>query len=301
MIPSLRTPDERFDNLPGYTFKPNYASSLDGYEGLRVHYLDEGNPAAEHTFLCLHGQPSWSYLYRKMIPIFTDAGHRVIAPDLLGFGRSDKPLDEDVYSFHFHRNMLMALINELDLKNITLVCQDWGGILGLTIPPVMQPRFSRLLVMNTAIPIGESLGEGFAQWRAFNRTQKDLNIGRLFQRATPSMSDEEAAAYDAPFPDASYKAGVRKFPDLVMTDPDMEGVAEAKQAREWWGSTWHGASFMAIGMADPVLGEPIMRELQQTINGCSEPLEIEDGGHFVQESGDLIAQRALQYFDEQGA
>jgi pimeloyl-ACP methyl ester carboxylesterase len=145
------------------------------------------------------------------------------------------------------------------------------------------------------------LGEGFAQWRAFNRTQKDLNIGRLFQRATPSMSDEEAAAYDAPFPDASYKAGVRKFPDLVMTDPDMEGVAEAKQAREWWGSTWHGASFMAIGMADPVLGEPIMRELQQTINGCSEPLEIEDGGHFVQESGDLIAQRALQYFDEQGA
>ena len=155
---ALRTDDSRFANLPGYAFEPRYIETLPGYEGLRVHYIDEGPHDAATTFLCLHGQPAWSYLYRKMIPVFVEAGYRVIAPDLLGFGRSDKPLDEAVYTFHFHRDMLRTFITALDMRQITLVCQDWGGILGLTIPPEMPERFDRLLVMNTAIPVGQPAG-----------------------------------------------------------------------------------------------------------------------------------------------
>ena len=154
----LRTDDGRFVGLPDYPFAPNYVEDLSGFNGLRVHYLDERPSDATHTFLCLHGQPTWSYLYRKMIPVFAAAGNRVIAPDMLGFGRSDKPTDDSVYTFSFHRNLLIALIERLDLQRITLVCQDWGGILGLTIPPEMPERFTRLLVMNTTIPIGEPAG-----------------------------------------------------------------------------------------------------------------------------------------------
>ncbi len=165
MIDALRTPDEYFENLPGYDFKPNYIDDLEGYEGLRLHYLDEGDPNATEIFLCLHGEPSWSYLYRKMIPVFVENGIRVIAPDLLGFGKSDKPIDEDVYTFHFHRNYLMRLIERLDLQNITLVCQDWGGLLGLTIPQDMSERFSRLLIMNTALNIGEGVNDAFREWK----------------------------------------------------------------------------------------------------------------------------------------
>ncbi|MEM1390053.1 MAG: alpha/beta fold hydrolase, partial [Pseudomonadota bacterium] len=156
MISSKRTPDERFENLPGFDFTPNYTETLIGYEGLRVHYLDEGSEDSGRVFLCLHGQPSWCYLYRKMIPVFVESGARVIAPDWLGFGRSDKPTQDDVYTYTFHRNMMVAFIKQLDLHNITLVCQDWGGLLGLTIPQDMPDRFSRLLVMNTAIAVGQS-------------------------------------------------------------------------------------------------------------------------------------------------
>ena len=138
---ALRTPDDRFANVPDYPFEPHYLDDLPGYEGLRGHYLDEGDPDANEVFLCLHGEPSWSYLYRKMIPVFVEAGARVIAPDLLGFGRSDKPTDEAVYTFDFHRNYLMRLIERLDLQRVTLVCQDWGGVLGLTIPQDMPERF----------------------------------------------------------------------------------------------------------------------------------------------------------------
>lgn len=292
-IDTVRTPDERFLNLPGYDYAPNYMDRLSGYEGLRVHYLDEGPESAEHTFLCLHGQPSWSYLYRKMIPVFVENGHRVICPDWLGFGRSDKPIDDNVYSFHFHRNMLVAFIEALDLQNITLVCQDWGGILGLTIPMDMPERFSRLLVMNTAIATGMSPGEGFTAWRAYNRTQPDLAVGSLMQRATTGLSDAEAAAYDAPYPDQSYKAGVRRFPEMVMTDPGMEGVETSKRAAAWWSNEWTGKSFMAIGAADPVLGVPQMLALKDLIRGCPEPMIVEDGGHFLQEWGTPIAEAAL--------
>lgn len=292
----LRTDDARFRDLVGYAFAPRYVDDLPGYEGLRVHYLDEGPSGATEVFLCLHGQPAWSYLYRKMIPVFAGAGYRVIAPDLLGFGRSDKPTDEQAYTFHFHRNMLCALIERLDLRRITLVCQDWGGILGLTIPPAMPDRFDRLLVMNTALPVGELLGEGFDRWRAYNRSRPDLDIAALMLRSQPGMTEVEAAAYAAPFPDARYKAGVRRFPELVMTAPGMAGIKEASRARRFWREEWTGHTFMAVGMRDPVFGPPVMAALRDTIRGCPEPMEVPDGGHFVQERGDQIASVALSTF-----
>lgn len=292
----LRTEDSRFVGLPGYPFAPNYAEDLPGYEGLRVHYLDEGPRDAAVTFLCLHGQPAWSYLYRKMIPIFAEAGHRVIVPDLIGFGRSDKPVDEEVYTFAFHRGMLCVLIEALDLRNVALVCQDWGGILGLTIPPTMPERFTRLLVMNTTIPAGEPVSDGFDRWREFNRSRPDLDIAGLFLRSQPDLTVDEAAAYAAPFPDARYKAGVRRFPDLVMTDPGMPGIAEAKRALQFWRDEWSGPTFMAVGMTDPVLGPSVMTQLRASIRGCPAPFEVADGGHFVQEKGDRIAAAALASF-----
>jgi haloalkane dehalogenase len=300
MIDALRTPDECFRDLPGYPFAPRYVDNLPGYEGLRVHYLDEAGaaagPEAGETFLCLHGQPSWSYLYRKMIPVFVGAGGRVVAPDLLGFGKSDKPVDESVYTFAFHREMLMAFIRALDLRRVTLVCQDWGGILGLSIVPDMAERFTRLIVMNTAIPAGEGAGPGFEAWKAYNRSQHDLDIAALFKRSDPAIGDAEAAAYAAPYPDARYKAGVRRFPELVPVEPEMEGAAEGRRARAFWSRDWSGPSFMAIGMKDPVLGPPAMRALQRGIRGCPEPLEIAEGGHFVQEHGEEIARAALAHF-----
>lgn len=296
----LRTDDQHFADLPGFAFAPHYIDSLPGYEGLRVHYLDEGPRDAGVTFLCLHGQPTWSYLYRKMVPVFAAAGHRVIAPDLLGFGRSDKPAAEDTYTFHFHRGMLCALIAALDLRNLVLVCQDWGGILGLTIPPDMPERFTRLVVMNTTIPVGEPVSDGFLAWRTYNRSQPDLDIAALMQRSQAGMTAQEARAYAAPFPDARYKAGVRRFPELVMTDPGMDGIAEARRAFDWWHDDWNGPTFMAVGMADPVLGPAVMARLRTRINGCPDPLELSDGGHFVQEKGDVIAKAALRAFGLDG-
>jgi pimeloyl-ACP methyl ester carboxylesterase len=151
MAEILRTPDERFAHLPGFSFPPQYIVDLPGYQNLRLHYLDEGPRDADHVFLCLHGEPTWSYLYRKMISVFAGAGHRVVAVDFFGFGRSDKPSDESVYTFLFHREMLQRFIERLDLKAITLVCHDWGGILGLTLPMDMPDRFSRILIMNTML------------------------------------------------------------------------------------------------------------------------------------------------------
>lgn len=295
-IAALRTPDERFLDLPGYDFTPHYVDDLPGYEGLRLHYLDEGPADAEHTFLCLHGEPTWSYLYRKMIPVFTEAGGRVIAPDLLGFGRSDKPTDDAVYTFDFHRESLLAFLRALDLRGLTLVCQDWGGLLGLTLPVDEPERFSRLIVMNTAIATGESPGPGFAAWKAFNAANPDLDIAGLMQNAVDDLSDAEAAAYAAPFPDATFKGGVRRFPELVMVAPDMDGVETSRRAQAWWQNEWSGQSFMAIGMKDPVLGPPIMHRLRDAIRGCPEPMEVPEGGHFVQEHGEQIARAALRAF-----
>ena len=296
-IKALRTPEERFSVLPAFPYQPNYIDDLDGFESLRMAYIDEGDPSSETTFLCLHGEPSWSYLYRKMIPIFTGAGHRVVAPDLFGFGRSDKPVDESIYTFDFHRDSLMHFIERLDLKNITLVCQDWGGLLGLTIPMDMQDRFKNLIVMNTAISVGETASEGFYQWRDFCANVPEIPVGGLFAcDAGPAVSVIDVVAYDAPFPDNSYKAGVRRFPAMVPVEPMMDGVEHGKRAREFWSKDWNGQSFMAIGMKDPALGEGPMEKLRTFIKGCPEPLKTEEAGHFVQEYGVEIAEKALIHF-----
>jgi len=296
-MPILRTPDERFENLPGFPFAPHYLEDLPGLENLRVHYLDEGPQDAEAVWLCLHGEPAWSYLYRKMIPVFVRAGHRVVAPDFIGFGRSDKPTDESVYTFDFHRNLLLAVIDRLDLRGLRLVCQDWGGILGLTLPMSRPDRFAALLVMNTTLGTGDvPLGEGFLSWRDFVRARPDFDIAGLMRRGTPVLSPEEAAAYAAPFPDAAYKAGVRRFPELVPDHPEVPGATLSRKARDWWKSEWRGKSLMAIGMKDPVLGPPTMRYLHGIIRHGPPPIEVPEAGHFVQEWGEPIAERAVIAF-----
>jgi pimeloyl-ACP methyl ester carboxylesterase len=292
----LRTPEERFADLPGYPFAPNYVDDLPGYGGVRVHWIDEGPRDAATVFLCLHGEPTWSYLYRRMIPVFAAAGHRVVAPDFLGFGKSDKPQKIDDYTFDFHRNMLIALIERLDLRNIVLVVQDWGGLLGLTLPMDMPERFGGLLVMNTGLGVGDMpLGEGFLAWRAYNNATPDLPVGKLIARGTPHLTADEIAAYDAPFPDVRYKSGVQAFPNLVPDHPEAPGAALSRRARDWWQLEWRGKSFMAVGIKDPVLGPPAMRWLRSIINNCPPPMEIADGGHFVQEWGEDIAREALKH------
>lgn len=291
----LRTPDDRFAGLPGFPFAPHYID--DPVAGLRLHYVDEGPRDAAATFLCLHGQPTWSYLYRRMIPVFAAAGHRVVAPDLPGFGRSDKPADDATHTFTFHRDVLLRFIETLDLRNVCLVCQDWGGLLGLTLPMDMPGRFTRLLAMNTMLATGDApLGDGFLAWRAFSNRSPDMAVGGLLKRACPHLSDAEAAAYDAPFPDIHHKAGVRRFPNLVCDHPEADGAALSRRARDWWRTAWTGPSFMAVGMKDPVLGLPVMTQLRGHIRGCPPPLEIADGGHFVQEWGAPIAAAALDAF-----
>ncbi len=291
---ALRTPDECFAGLPDYPFAPHYLADSAG-TGLRLHYLDEGPADASVVWLCLHGQPTWSYLYRRMLPVFTAAGHRVVAPDLIGFGRSDKPVEESVYGFDFHRSVLIDLVERLDLQRVRLVCQDWGGLLGLTLPLAFPERFAGLLVMNTALATGDvPLGEGFLAWRAFARTQHDLDIAALMRRSTPILSESEAAAYAAPFPDARYKAGVRRFPELVPDHPGAPGAALSRAARSWWREEWQGRTLMAVGMQDPVLGPQAMHYLRAQIRGCPQPLPIHDAGHFVQEWGAPIAQRAVE-------
>ncbi len=293
----LRTPEERFSELPGFPYEPKYLEPLEDYSGCRIHYVDEGPADAPVTWLCLHGEPTWSYLYRKMIPVFIAAGHRVVAPDFFGFGRSDKPVEDSDYSFEFHRDTLLAVVDQLDLRNIALVCQDWGGLLGLTLPMNAPERYAALVVMNTMLGTGDiALGEGFLGWRSYVKANPDLDAARLMKRSTTGLSDAELAAYNAPFPDASYKAGVRRFPELVPDNPDAPGAALSRKARTWWQNDWQGQSLMAIGMLDPVLGPPVMAELHSWIRNCPPPMEIAEGGHFVQECGEPIARTALETF-----
>jgi len=297
MAEVLRTPDDRFQNLPGFPFAPHYIDGLPGYSGLRVHYLDEGPTAAQEVFLCLHGEPTWSYLYRKMVPVFVGAGHRAVAPDFIGFGRSDKPVEEGVYTFVFHRQMLLSFIERLDLHNITLVCQDWGGLLGLTLPMEMPSRCKRLLVMNTALATGDvPLGQGFLDWRDWVARNPDMDVGKLMSRACPQLSREEAAAYAAPFPDVRFKAGVRRFPQIVPDKPDAAGAEISRAAREWLRTEWNGETFMAVGVRDPVLGVPAMAYLQKQIRNCPMPVQFDNAGHFTQEWGEEIAMKALDAF-----
>lgn len=287
MTETLRTPEDRFADLPDWPYAPHYVEVTGG----RMAYVDEG--AGARTVLCLHGQPTWSYLYRKMIPTFVAAGHRVVAPDLLGFGRSDKPVDDASYTFDFHRRSLLDFLAALDTQAITLVVQDWGGLLGLTLP-MEDARIDRLFVMNTALAVGETPGEGFLAWRAWVAANPDFAISRLMQRSCPDLTQAEAAAYDAPFPDARHRAGVRRFPQLVPDAPDAPGAEISRRAARFLAEDWTGRSYVACGTQDPVFGPDHMRRLAAGIAGAPPVQDWPEGGHFTQEIGAPLAAAGLK-------
>jgi len=305
---ALRPPDDWFADVPDYPWAAHYVSDLPSLNGLRLHYLDEGRSAIlskdqdasnrqQLTYLCLHGNPAWSYLYRKMIPTFTSHGSRVVAPDLIGFGKSDKFKKANQHSFEFHRQVLLDLIERLDLKRIVLVVQDWGGILGLTLPMDMPHRFAGLLVMNTALATGtQPLSKGFLSWREWCHTNPDFDVAKLFARGNKHMSDAETQAYNSPFKDRGHRAALHAFPPMVPEFENSPGAEISRQSLHFWRNQWHGQTMMAIGLQDPVLGEPVMRELQQNIKGCPSPILLPQAGHFVQEHGQSIAESAVQYF-----
>jgi tRNA(adenine34) deaminase len=294
---ALRPPDQAFADLPGYPWQPRYISDLPSLAGLRMHYLEEGPGDARITWLCLHGNPAWSYLYRKMIPVFRAAGDRVIAPDMVGFGKSDKPKKDAAHSFGWHRQVLLELVERLDLRNVVLVVQDWGGLLGLTLPMAAPQRYAGLLAMNTTLGTGDTpLSPGFLAWREMCAKNPQFDVGRLFARGNLQMTAEECAAYNAPFPDAGHRAALRAFPAMVPDHPDAEGAALSREAREFWSTRWTAPTMMAVGAQDPVLGLPVMEALRKSIRGCPEPMVIGDAGHFVQEHGEPIARAAVGYF-----
>jgi haloalkane dehalogenase len=299
-IEFVRTPDQCFADLPDWPYAPHHLEGLPGYDGLRLAYVDEGPPDGP-VMLCLHGQPTWSYLYRKMIPVFVAAGYRVLAPDWFGFGRSDKPVADEVYTWDFHHGSMLAFVDALGLERVTLVCQDWGGLLGLTLPVSHPTLIERLLVMNTALAVGMKPGPGFMDWLEFVKSNPDFDVTGLMRRAIPNVSEAVAQAYGAPFPDARHKAGVRRFPLLVAITPDMPGAEPARAAASFWSTKWSGPTFMAVGAKDPVLGPKVMQMMRTIIRGCPEPLVLEDQGHFVQESGDVVARAALEAFARQAS
>ncbi|MEO6626372.1 MAG: tRNA adenosine(34) deaminase TadA, partial [Burkholderiaceae bacterium] len=251
---ALRTPELCFADLPDYPWQAYYLNDLPALHGLRLHYLDEGQRNARRTWLCLHGNPAWSYLFRKMIPVFLAAGDRVVAPDLPGFGKSDKPKRDAAHSFSWHRQVLAEFVERLDLRGIHLVVQDWGGLLGLTLPMLAPLRYQALLVMNTMLATGDvPLSPGFLGWRAMCAKSPDFDVARLFARGNPHMSPAECAAYMAPYPDSGYRAALRAFAPMVPEFSDSDGAAISRTAREFWRTQWNGKTFMAIGAQDPVL------------------------------------------------
>ena len=298
---ALRTPEARFADLPDYPWRGHHVHDLPSLSGLRMHYLDEGldplHAEQQITWLCLHGNPAWSYLYRKMIPEFLAAGHRVVAPDLIGFGKSDKPKRDDFHRFTWHRQTLLDLVERLDLHRVVLVVQDWGGLLGLTLPMEQPERYAGLLVMNTALATGEApLSPGFIAWREMCAKNPEFDIARLFARGNPHLSPAECAAYMAPFPDRGHRAATRAFPGLVPEFIDSDGAEVSRAAQTFWRSHWRGQTLMAIGAQDPVLGPAVMQALRENIRNCPEALVIERAGHFVQEHGQAIARSAVGYF-----
>lgn len=299
---ALRTPDAAFDGLPDYPWAPHYISDLPALAGLRLHHIDEGPRDAPLTWLCLHGNPSWSYLYRHLIARLTAAGQRVVAPDLIGFGKSDKPKKEGAHRFDWHRQVLLELVERLDLQHVVLVVQDWGGLLGLTLPMASPARYHGLLVMNTLLATGEApLSPGFVAWRQMCAQNPAYDIARLLARGNLQLSAAECAAYAAPFPNAGFRAALHAFPARVAERPQDEGAATARQARDFWRHDWQGRSLMLIGAADPVLGEPVMRALHADIRGCPPPVVLPACGHFVPECGAVVAEHALAHFAPQAA
>ena len=283
---TLRTPDERFADLPGYPFAPNYVEISDQDSGtLRIHYLDEG-PADAAPILCMHGEPSWSYLYRKMIPLLVDAGHRVIAPDLVGFGKSDKPTEKSDYTYARHVAWMQeAIIDHLDLRNATFFGQDWGGLVGLRLVAENPDRFDRVIIGNTGLPTGEHPpSDAFMAWQKFSQTTEVFDIGFLISRATiTELSDAEIAAYDAPFPDDAYKEGARIFPSLVPTSPDDPAAAANKAAWEVF-EQWEKPLICCFSDSDPVTsgGDKPFRQL---VPGAQDRphVTVANAHHFFQE------------------
>ena len=294
---ALRTRDEAFAALPEYPWQAHYATDLPSIAGWRMHYLDEGERGAPVTWLCLHGNPTWSYLYRKMIPVWLGAEHRVVAPDLLGFGKSDKPKKPGVHGFLLHRQSLIDLVLRLDLQRVVLVVQDWGGILGLTLPMDMPERIKGLLVMNTCLPDPtEPMPSGFLAWRQWCQDNPHYDPARLLKRAHPALSDAEAAAYRAPFVDQGHRAALRAFPQMVPSKAGDEGMDVACEARRFLTHHWQGQSLMGIGEQDPVFGAATMMQLHRTIRHCPTPVLLPNAGHFVPEAGADLAKAAVNHF-----
>ena len=294
----LRTPEEQFENLPGYSYEPNYVClSTEGDQELRLHYVDEG-PKDGKIVLLMHGEPSWSFLYRKMIPGLVSAGYRVIAPDLIGFGRSDKPSERDDYTYQRHVDWMTDWLEQVDLKNAVLFCQDWGGLIGLRLVAAFPDRFDGVVAGNTGLPTGDiEPSEAFAKWQEFSQTVPVFPVGQILQGATESeLSAAEVAAYDAPYPSEEYKAGARQFPLLVPTTADNP----ASQAnRDAWKilSQFDKPFLTTFSDKDPVTagGEKFF---QKMVPGCKgqEHVTIENGGHFLQEDkGEELASVITQF------
>lgn len=277
----LRTRDDCFANLPDYPFEPHYAGLEDG---LRLHYVDEG-PRDGRPVLMMHGEPSWSFLYRHMIPVVADAGHRVIAPDLIGFGKSDKPSETEDYSYDSHIAWMLDWFDNLDLDGVVLFCQDWGGLIGLRLVAARPDKFAAVVAGNTMLPTGQGTpSEAFLKWQTFSQTVPVFPTGMILQGATVrELSDAEIAAYDAPYPDESYKAGARIFPALVPTAEDQPGAADNREAWKVL-SDWDKPFVTCFSDQDPVTkgGEKIF---QSRVPGTAgQPhRDIKDGGHFLQE------------------
>jgi len=284
---ALRTPDNRFSNLPGYPypFEPNYVDIIDGQGGtLRMHYVDEG-PAESNPVLLMHGEPSWSYLYRKMIPIITEAGYRAIAPDLVGFGRSDKPADRNDYTYQRHVDWVQAWLDKMKLQRITLVCQNWGGLIGLRLVADNPDLFARVVAANTGLPTGDTpISDAFLKWRKFSLEDPDFDVAAIIARACQKPLPQSAAvAYNAPFPDDTYKEGARIFPSLVPIVPD--DPASPANRKAWEVLSGFDKPFLtAFSDGDPITrgGE---RMLQKRVPGTKgQPhTTIKGGGHFLQE------------------
>ncbi len=282
---TLRTPDERFVGLPDFRFEPRYLDVPDGDGAtLRVHYLDEG-PRDGSTVLLLHGEPSWCFLYRRMIPVLVDAGLRAVAPDLVGFGRSDKPTARDDYTYQRHVDWMRGVLEQLDLRAATLVGHDWGGLIGLRLVAEHPDRFARVVAANTMLPTGDrDPGDAFRAWQRFSQETPTFDVGRIVNTGcTTDLASEVIAAYDAPFPTDEFKAGARQFPLLVPSAPDDPASEANRRAWEVL-SGWTKPFLTAFSDRDPIThgGE---RFLQENIPGCTgQPhTTIEGGGHFLQE------------------
>jgi len=291
-MPVVRTPDEHFSRLPDFSFTPHYIE----VNGLRIHYVDEGKG---ETIVCLHGEPSWSFLYRKMITPMSKR-HRVIAMDFVGFGRSDKFAERETYTFNMHLDTLMGFIKAMDLEQITVVVQDWGGLIGLAAVAHMPEHFARLVIMNTFLPTGKSKpSEAFLAWRGYVENHPDLQIGRsiLGGMAHPeNITKEVVAAYEAPFPDVTYKAGAAMWPLLVPISPDDPSSAEMQHAREVL-SKWDKPALVMFSDRDPITGggDKFFHSLIPTAKDQPE-IVIKDAGHFLQEEkGEEISQHILDF------